>query len=209
VDRSSTATPRGRQEEAARNDEALLGAARVVFAVHGADAPVALIAERAGTGIGSLYRRYPTKEALLQHLCLAAMEDTIVAAEAALAADDPWRGLAGFLERCATARTGAFVSIGGTITTTATMDRTFRRSQRLLDELVARAQLAGVLRDDVNGVDLRLLVELFSRRPAGDETYRRSLAVALDGLRVGRRRSALPGAMPTWRDYIARWNAVS
>ena len=102
--------------------------------MHGASAPVALVAERAGTGIGSLYRRYPTKEALLQHLCVAAMLDTIEAAEAALTDRDPWRGLTGYLERAAEARQGAFVSFGGTIANTDEMNETFRRSQQALAE---------------------------------------------------------------------------
>lgn len=198
-----------RRQEAARNDGALLDAARVVFAVHGVDAPVALIAERAGTGIGSLYRRYPTKEALLQHLCLAAMEQSIEAAEQALADPDPWRGLRTFLETAAEQRSGAFTAIGGTIETTAEMNRTFQRSQTLHDDVVARAQASGDLRHDVNAIDLRLLTELFSRRPPDDETFRRSVGVTLDGLRAGQRNSRLPDEPPTWHDYINRWNATT
>jgi AcrR family transcriptional regulator len=198
---------RGRHLEASRNDEALLDAARVVFAVYGAEAPVSLIAERAGTGIASLYRRYPTKGALLQHLCLAAMAQTIEAADEALSDADPWRGLRLFLETCAAARYGAFVAIGGTIATTDEMNRTFKRSQDKLDEIVARAQAGGQLRGDVNAIDLRLLIELFSRRPPDDETYRRSLGIALDGLRPPRRKSALAGDPPTWSEYVARWHA--
>jgi AcrR family transcriptional regulator len=197
----------GRHDEAARNDQALLDAARVVFAVHGADAPVSLIAERAGTGIGSLYRRYPTKEALLQHLCLAAMADTIAGADEALADDDPWRGLTTFVERCAGNRYGAFIGVGRGITTTPEMNRTFKRSQDKLDALVARAHAARRLRADVNAIDLRLLIELFSRRPPDDQTFRRGLAIAIDGLRVGGRRAPLPSPVPTWDDYVRRWHA--
>ncbi len=65
---------RGRQAEAARNDRPVLDAARDVFARHGADAPVSAIAERAGVGMGSLYRRYGSKADLLRHLCTLAME---------------------------------------------------------------------------------------------------------------------------------------
>ena len=57
-----------RKAEAAANDRALLDAARAVVAVDGAHASVAAIAAQAGVGIGSLYRRYPTKEALFQEL---------------------------------------------------------------------------------------------------------------------------------------------
>jgi AcrR family transcriptional regulator len=198
---------RGRHNEATRNDEALLDAARVVFAVHGADAPVALIAERAGTGIGSLYRRYPTKEALLQHLCLSSMRQTIDAATAALTDDDPWLGVQDFLHTCADHRYGAFTAIAGTITTTAEMNQTFKQSHELLDEIVARAQASRQLRADVSSIDLRLLIELFSRRPADDETFRRSLAIAIDGLHQRPDNDTLPGDPPSWRDYVDRWRS--
>ena len=71
----------GRQAEAARNDRRLLDAARDVFAARGEAATVSAIAERAGVGIGSLYRRYGSKEELLRQLCILAMEETIDAVE--------------------------------------------------------------------------------------------------------------------------------
>src|SRR5882757_10663567 len=95
---------RGRQAEARRNDRAVLDAAREVFAVHGPGASVAQVAAEAGVGIGSLYRRYPTKEALLQHLCQASMDQQVAAAEEALArGTDPtgsWEALTGFVREC-------------------------------------------------------------------------------------------------------------
>jgi AcrR family transcriptional regulator len=59
----------GRQAQAARNDQVILDAARAVF-VADPTAPIAAVAERAGVGISALYRRYPSKEALLRTLCL-------------------------------------------------------------------------------------------------------------------------------------------
>src|SRR5277367_3216513 len=84
---------RGRQQEAARNDRKVLDAAREVFATQGWDAPVSAVAERAGVGMGSLYRRYGSKTELLQRLCVLAMEQNIAAAEQSLAMDDPWDAL--------------------------------------------------------------------------------------------------------------------
>src|SRR2546423_12608043 len=80
---------RGRQAEARRNDRAVLDAAREGFAVHGPDASVAQVAAQAGVGMGSLYRRYPTKEALLQHLCRTSMLQQVTVAEQA---PEPGRG---------------------------------------------------------------------------------------------------------------------
>ncbi len=60
----------GRQAEARRNDLAVLDAARDVFSAQGAGAPISAVAERAGVGMGTLYRRYGSKTELLQRLCV-------------------------------------------------------------------------------------------------------------------------------------------
>src|SRR5258708_22417229 len=92
---------RGRQAEARRNDKALLDAARLVFAVYGPEAAVSAVAAQAGVGMGSLYRRYTTKEVLLQELCQESLAQQIAAAEASLAsAEEPWDALAGFIRAC-------------------------------------------------------------------------------------------------------------
>jgi AcrR family transcriptional regulator len=206
------ARKRGRQAEAARNDRRLLDAARDVFGTEGADAPVSAIAARAGVGIGSLYRRYPTKEALLQRLCVLAMEQTIDAAATALAADDVWSGFAGYVRACVEQHTGALAPVAGTIAVTPEMLRTSRRGMRLAGTLVARARSAGVLRPDVTALDVALLIEQFSRRsatlPAGedDNARERLLAIALDGLRtIGA--EPLPGHPPSRAAYVGRWDA--
>ncbi|HJZ02032.1 MAG TPA: helix-turn-helix domain-containing protein, partial [Streptosporangiaceae bacterium] len=76
----------GRQAEARRNDLVVLEAARDVFSALGADAPVSAVADRAGVGIGTLYRRYGSKAELLQRLCVLAMEQAVAAADDALGA---------------------------------------------------------------------------------------------------------------------------
>jgi AcrR family transcriptional regulator len=73
ADAVSEGRRRARRAEAERNDQALLEAAREVLAEDGAHASVAAIAARAGLGIGSLYRRYRTKEELFQRLCTIAL----------------------------------------------------------------------------------------------------------------------------------------
>jgi AcrR family transcriptional regulator len=201
---------RGRHAEGARNDERVLAAAREVFSTQGVDAPVAAVAEQAGLGIASLYRRYGSKEELLQRLCVLAMNQTVEAAEEGLADPDPWRGLSGYVRRCAEHRAGALAPLAGRIPVTDEMLRTATRGTELADELVARAQTAGVLRTDVTALDLALLVELFSRRtptapPAEDRVIRqRLLAIALAGLRAPAA-VRLPGEPPTRHTYTSRW----
>jgi AcrR family transcriptional regulator len=205
---------RGRQAEAERNDRRLLDAAREVFTTRGFDAPVAAVAERAGVGIGSLYRRYPTKEALLQHLCVLAMQQVIDAAERALRAEDAWTGLAGYVRECVSFGTGALAPVAGTITTTTEMVRTARKARKLADRLVARAQAEGALRTDITALDISLLMELFSRRSPirpteqDAETRQRLLAIALDGLRA-QDAEPLPGRPPDPHEYEAPWRAAA
>ena len=120
---------RGRQAEAERNDRRVLEAAREVFARQGADAPVAAVAARAGVGMGSLYRRYGSKTELLQRLCVLAMEETVAAAEAALAVEDAWEGLAQYVRACVAFGSGALAPLAGRIETTPRMWEVGRRRQ--------------------------------------------------------------------------------
>lgn len=204
---------RGRQAEARRNDRLVLDAARDVFATDGAKATVAAIAERAGVGMGSLYRRYGSKAELLQRLCVLAMEQAISAAEEGLADDDPWRGLTHYVRRCMAFRSGALAPLAGTIETTREMWETARRSQALLDELVSRAHRSQALRRDVSSLDVSYLIEQLGRRgpddptPDDDNVRERLLAIALDGLRPGHQ--PLPGAPPSNAHYTARWRAAA
>jgi AcrR family transcriptional regulator len=123
----SPQSARGRQAQARRNDLAVLEAARDVFTAQGAGAPISAVAERAGVGMGTLYRRYGSKSELLQHLCLLAMEQALEAAGEALKSDDPWAGLAGYITACVELRSGALASLAPTIETTAEMRRTAQR----------------------------------------------------------------------------------
>ena len=212
---------RGRQAEARRNDLVVLEAARDVFAAQGADAPIAAVAARAGVGVGTLYRRYGSKTELLQRLCVLAMEQALAAAGDALAASDPWDGLAGYIAACVELRSGALAALAGQLETTPEMNGTARRSMDRLDELVARAQAAGRLRADVTALDISWLIEQFSRRPPGPlgdaaEAGIRSrlVAITLDGLRarpglVPGGPGSLPGPAPDRRDYVNRWSPRS
>ena len=201
---------RGRQAEAERNDRLVLEAAREVFATRGGDAQVSAVAELAGVGMGSLYRRYGSKTELLQHLCMLAMEQSIEAAEAALARDDAWSGLAGYVRACVAFGSGALAPLAGTIETTPRMWEASKRGRKLLDQLVARAHREGALRPDVTSLDVAWLIELFGRHGparAGAEdagVRQRLLAIALDELRAPGA-DPLPGPPPSARHYEARW----
>jgi len=214
----------GRQAEARRNDRAVLDAARDVFSAQGADAPISAVAERAGVGVGTLYRRYGSKTELLQRMCVLAMEQGIEAAGEALEADDPWTGLCGYIRACVEMRSGALGSLAGQIEMTDEMLSTARRGMTLAGEVVARAHRAGSLRPDVTALDIALLIESFSRRAPGsaapddpdapdapaeaDEERNaqvRLLTVAFDGLRAPGA-TPLPGRAPSASRYTGRWS---
>jgi AcrR family transcriptional regulator len=207
----------GRQAEARRNDRAVLDAARDVFAAQGAGAPISAVAERAGVGMGTLYRRYGSKTELLQRMCVLAMEQGTEAASEALQADDPWAGLCGYIRACVEMRSGALGSLAGQIEMTDEMLSTARRGMTLAREVVARAHRAGSLRADVTALDIALLIESSSRRAPGpaapnapdDDEERnaqtRLLTVILDGLRAPGG-TPLPGRAPSAARYIGRWS---
>jgi AcrR family transcriptional regulator len=201
---------RGRQAEAARNDRLVLDAARAVVARYGAGAPVSAIAERAGVGMGSLYRRYGSKDDLLRHLCTLAMESTIRAAETALAEPDPWTGLSAYVAECVAEGTGTLGALAGAIQTTPEMWEISKRSRALLERLVARARRAGSLRPDVTVLDMAWLIETLGKSgpadPATEDAVilQRLTAIAIAGLHApaaGR----LPGKPPSAGHYEGRW----
>jgi AcrR family transcriptional regulator len=205
---------RGRQAEAERNDRLVLDAARAVVASKGPDATVADIAAAAGVGMGSLYRRYGSKDDLLRHVCTLAMNETIQAAERALAADDPWTGLTEYVTECVRQRTGLLGALAGSIETTRQMWTTSKRSRDLMARVLSRARNAGVLRSDVTVLDVAWLIEAIGRsgkaEPGGEDAVirERLTAVALDGLRpatAGHPLTALAGPQPTRRHYEQRW----
>ena len=203
---------KGRQAEAARNDLKVLQAAREIFATQGWEAPVSAIAERAGVGMGSLYRRYGSKTELLQYLCVMSMRQVIDAAETARAADDPWDGLADYVRACVALGAGAFAPRAGTIEVTGEMLATAKRSNELLRAILARAQRSGQARPDVTDADIWGIIEQFSRRSANpripdDPSNRtRILAIALDGLRSSPG-TRMPGTPPDPHASARKWAA--
>src|SRR5215471_15717495 len=116
---SSAAPLRGRQAQAAHNNELILQAAREVFLAD-PGAPISAVAERAGVGIGALYHRYAGKEDLLRTLCRDGQEIYLAEIRRALASDDePWEAFNGFLSRIVAANThGLTVRLAGRFTPT-------------------------------------------------------------------------------------------
>jgi AcrR family transcriptional regulator len=214
-DRARRAT---RRADAERNDRALLRAAREVIAIDGMHASVAAIAARAGVGIGSLYRRWRSKEELFRHLTEVALDEWTRVGEEGLALDDPWEGLAHYFNAAVEFGPGTLAPLAGTIEIGPEAAERLRRSDDAGEALVARAHSAGVLRADVTAVDLWLLVEQFGRSPlieqltiqgrddldaAALHARRRLVAIVLDGLRP--KGAPLPAPAPDPQLLYGRW----
>jgi AcrR family transcriptional regulator len=207
---SDTRRLRGRQAQAAQNDQLILEAAYEVFLAD-PTAPISAVAERAGVGIGALYHRYASKEELLRTLCRNGQEIYLAEIRQALASGaEPWEAFTGFLRRIVAANTsGLTVRLAGTFVPTDEM-MTLAEEMRLLgDELFERARATGLLRDDVTFLDVGFLLELLADVKLGDadrtaELRQRHLAVIIDGLRSGQH-APLPGKPPTWQEQTERW----
>lgn len=207
---SGAAPLRGRQAQAAQNDELILQAAREVFLAD-PTAPISAVAERAGVGIGALYHRYAGKEDLLRTLCRNGQEIYLTEIKRALASDDePWEAFTGFLRRIVAANThGLTVRLAGTFVPTAEQLALAEEMRALAIELFERVRATGLLRDDVTYLDIEFLLEFLASVKLGNasrtnELRQRHLAVVIDGLRAGGR-TPVPGQPPTWEEQTQRW----
>jgi AcrR family transcriptional regulator len=208
-------TLRGRQAEARRNDQAIMDAALDVF-TEDIGAPMSSVAERAGVGQASLYRRYPSREALLAGVCARGMTQMREAARAALdAPGDPWDALARFLRWYLESGTSRLGGLLGSFAPEAELFDLARETNEAMQALVERTAAAGRLRADVTGADLTLIVTQISSLAARDELRTaalrdRYLTLALQGLAL-RDAPDLPGRAPDaaeleqpWRETQAR-----
>jgi AcrR family transcriptional regulator len=200
----------GRRAEAAINDRRILEAAREVFTAD-PSAPISAVAERAGVGISALYRRYRSKEELLQQLSLDGLRRYIAEVEVALADEgDPWEGFAAFLRRAVEADTSSLtLHLAGTFTPTETHWHEGEKAFQLNTRLLNRTREAGVLRREFSVGDLSLLFEQLAAIKVGNrertrQLRQRYLALLLDALR-DTDAAPLPGPPPSWKEIRRRW----
>ena len=183
-----TATDRPLRADAERNRARLLAAAGELFAARGLGVGLEEIARHAGVGVGTAYRRFRDKEALIEAL----FEDRIAGVEAlarsALLEEDPWDGLVAFMDgavRMQVADRGLKEALFGSELAAAPMEGARRRISPLVEQIVRRAQAAGRLRPDVDVTDLPVLQFLLSEvADFGAELAPRYLTLVLDGLRT-------------------------
>jgi AcrR family transcriptional regulator len=176
--------------DAQRNLVRVLDAAREVFAEQGIDAPVTEIAERAHVGIGTIFRRFPTKDDLLAAVVEQRTEQLIDAADVALGGSDPGAALQSFME------TATAMHISDRCWCEADSDLFGREGIReLIDvlvgkmgELLTRAQTAGHVRSDLRALDIPVLLMAVAKsglmlEDGAPGAWKRYLGLVLDGLR--------------------------
>ena len=168
--------------DAARNREKVLGAARDAFAESGYGVPLDEIAARAGVGPGTVYRHFPTKEALFEAVVTARVQDLVADAQARADEPDPGAAFFGFLGRIA-AESAAKRDLPDAIAIAGSLREELLAA---LDVLLRRAQQVGAVRADVQTPDLIVLFKgLFASLADISDPARRDLvyAVLADGLR--------------------------
>ncbi|MFF2999741.1 TetR/AcrR family transcriptional regulator [Streptomyces sp. NPDC057950] len=178
------ASQRPHRKDAARNYDALLAAAREAFAENGAEASLEDIARRAGVGIGTLYRNFPTRRHLFESV-YADEVDALCRMARDVATQEPWAALTSWLRR--------FVDY--TVTKRAIREALDNESEIFLacrdsmyqagGPLFQRAQMAGEARTDMDFDDLlRMVAGITSTNFLDDAQRDRVLTVALDGVRA-------------------------
>ena len=184
-------TARPLRQDAARNRERLVAAARDVFRRRGLDAPLEEISRAAGVAIGTLYNRFPTRGELVDAALGPLAQQGVEIAERAASAADPWDSFASFMAGTCELLAGdrGYADIHRTrVAGTPVIDAALERASALKAAIVARAKSAGVLRADVESSDLVLLTwgiaaTADATRAAAPDAWRRHLALLLDGLR--------------------------
>jgi AcrR family transcriptional regulator len=188
----STEAVRPLRRDAERNRRRILEAATEAFAERGLGITMDDIADHAGVGVGTVYRRFPNKELLIEALFEERLAEVVAMAERATEEEDPWNALIRFIERAQELQAANRGLKELVLSTTHGRERVACVRERLAplaETLVARAQAAGQLRPDIEGSDLPLIqimlgaVVDFTREVEG-ETWRRMLAIVIDGLRA-------------------------
>lgn len=195
------------RRDAQLNRRRIMTAAREVFAERGLDVTLDEVAHHAGLGVGTVYRRFPNRQALIDALFEETFEQIAAGLDAALADGDPWQGFVAWLTELSALQArdrglrDVMLSSGGARERVA---RLRERIKQPLELLVAKAQAQGALRADLEAGDLAVLQLMigsaadFTRGAADRGAWRRYLAIMLDGLRACRERpSPLPaGVLP-------------
>jgi AcrR family transcriptional regulator len=185
----------GLRADARANRDQIIAAARAVFAEHGLDVPMKDIADRAGVGVGTLYRRFPDRESLVVATAHAHLTGLSSALETASREEGrAWPALRRFLSECITGRLGALaaaVEPGAHAQIQADPRLASARGElgAAIARLTRQAQADGDLRPDATPGDVALLmtVQVYTRQDQSPgDALSRAISIVLDGLQAHR-----------------------
>ena len=196
----SIAAVRPLRADARRNRERVLTAARAVFAEQGREAQMDDVARHAEVGVGTVYRHFPTKEALIEAVAIDSFERVTAKAQEALELDDPWEAFTSTLWSGAEilaadrALSELMALIPGPMLKGLPVEQELNAA---MTELIRRAQEAGALRTDVILDDIPMLMcgvgSATRKEHRCPDAWRRHLSIVIDGLRA----STASGPLPT------------
>jgi AcrR family transcriptional regulator len=185
---TQTLLTRPKRADARRNYDKVLEAAREAFAEGGESTALEEIARRAGVGIGTLYRHFPNRQALVEALYVGEVEEVCRWAAEQPEDADPWEALNGWFERFIAYLATKRVLAGELLNYLDKDAPVFKTSRAALwaaaEPLLTRAQEAGVVRPDADISDVMQMVMGIAKVPAADPRQTEHiLRIALDGLR--------------------------
>ena len=200
------AGPRLRRDAEA-NRLRIIAAARKVFAERGLEVTLDEIAAAAGVGIGTIYRRFPDKQELIDALFGQRLDEVAALAAASAPLPDPWDGLVHFIresQQLQLADKGLAELLHGGLAGHQRVLQARLRIGPLVDRLVEAAQASGQLRPDVTAADIAMLATMLRAvadhtTDIGTDIWERYLTVILDGLRT-RRHQPTPMSQPPLTD---------
>jgi AcrR family transcriptional regulator len=190
--------------DAERNRVRIVEAAQTAFAERGLDVPLEDVADQAGVGIATLYRRFPTRDDLIAACFARRLDEHAQAAEDALEARDGWSGFAGYVEQICSmqaADNGLKDVLTHTFPSAKVLEAHRARGYELSLRLIERAQAEGSLRSDVVPEDLILLLManagvVQGAGRAAPDAWRRFVGLMLDGFRSERANPLAPPPSP-------------
>ena len=183
------AAPAPLRADAARNRQRILAAAEEVFSGKGMAVPIDVVAERAGLGIGTLYRHFPTKEALFSAIVTDRFERLVRELEPIAETEDPGAALVLFVQGLGAqfARKKDLMDAlgGGQVTFGERMVCAKKDLHVVLDKILARGRQAGCVRADVSGDDVFRMVHcVYAADGLDSASQSRYVGVICDGLRA-------------------------
>jgi AcrR family transcriptional regulator len=188
---SSNGFERALRADARRNREAIVAAAKRLFADNGLDAQMPDVAKAARVGVGTVYRHFPTKEDLIAALATDRFERLAEKAREGIAAEDPWEGLCEFIRFSAQIQAddrGLCEVMGSRPEVMANAAYAVGLDE-LCDKLVRRARRSGALRKDLDWEDIPMIACSLGRATPAEHgpavgRWPRLVEIIIDGLRA-------------------------